>query len=114
YDIAVPEFAAYFRPYWRAAQQPVVNYPLFVHVLGDDETPVSQYDGSPAPERRAAPNWDEPSDTLTGAHTVLGLPPDLPGGAYRLLVGLYDYETGQRLLLDNGSDSYTIPITLPG
>lgn len=114
YDMAVSEFAIYFRPYWRADQQPVVNYSMFVHVLGQDETPVSQYDGSPGQERRPASTWNEPSEMLIGADTYIDLPPDLPGGAYRLLVGLYDYETGQRLLLDNGSDSYTIPITLPG
>lgn len=113
YDMAVSEFAIYFRPYWRVEQQPVVNYSMFVHVLGQDETPVSQYDGLPASERRPASTWNEPSELLIGADTYIDLPSDLPDGAYRLLVGLYDYETGQRLLLSNGSDSYEIPVNLP-
>ena len=113
YDLAVSEFAIYFRPYWRAEQQPVVNYSMFVHVLAQDETPIGQYDGSPGSERRPASTWNEPSELLIGADAYIDLPSDLPSGEYRLLVGLYSYETGQRLVLDNGADSYEIPVNLP-
>jgi hypothetical protein len=34
----------------------------------------------------------------------LKLPPDLKPGDYRLIAGLYQPETGRRLLLEDGSD----------
>jgi hypothetical protein len=41
---------------------------------------------------------------------LIALPPDLPSGEYRLLVGMYDLETLTRLTrLDGGGDSIEIP-----
>jgi hypothetical protein len=37
---------------------------------------------------------------------------DIAPGAYRLLVGLYDFTNGQRLTLADGSDHFAIPIEI--
>lgn len=114
YDLEVSDSAIHFRPYWQAEQQPTVNYSMFVHVLAEGETqPVAQYDGFPAQKRRPAATWADADELLIGADVNIELPANLASGDYRLRVGLYNYETGQRLLLEDGADSYEIPVTLP-
>ena len=53
-----------------------------------------------------------PVDPVQGAASLDALPPDLPGGEYTLIMGLYDPTTQQRLplLRDNkpAGDSYTL------
>jgi hypothetical protein len=113
YDLEMSDEAVRFRPYWRTQQQPSVNYSMFVHLLTRDETRVvGQFDGSPASEQRPASTWDDPAELLIGADARIELPSDLPSGEYRLLVGLYDYETGQRLLLDDGSDAFEVSLSI--
>lgn len=108
YDVNASGGTLHFRPYWRAEQQPAVNYSMFVHVLKPgDMQPIAQYDGSPASERRLASTWDDPAELLIGASVSFDLPP----GEYLLLLGLYDYETGQRLLLSDGADRYELSVT---
>ena len=93
------------RLYWRALDQPDDNYSLFLHVTAlDDPTPLAQFDGPPAAPDRPTLTWDAPGETLISPPLALALPPDLPPGVYRVLAGLYDYDTGARLLL-NAADS---------
>jgi 4-amino-4-deoxy-L-arabinose transferase-like glycosyltransferase len=97
------------RPYWRAAQTPSDNYSMFVHLLPDDTPqPVAQFDGAPASERRLTLTWDDPDETLIGTTAVLTLPADLPPGDYTLTLGLYDFVSGARLPLADGSDALVV------
>ncbi|MGQ9888786.1 MAG: ArnT family glycosyltransferase [Aggregatilineales bacterium] len=89
------------RLYWRALDRPDDNYSLFVHLAAlSDPKPLAQLDGPPAAPDRPTLTWDAPGETLISPALALALPPDLPLGAYRLLVGLYDYDTGARLPLN--------------
>jgi hypothetical protein len=44
---------------------------------------------------------------IEDGHTI-DLPADLPAGSYRWVVGLYQPESGRRLNLVDGSDSFVI------
>ncbi len=86
------------RFYWNAAQTPADNYSLFVHLVpADTSTVLAQADGAPAVPERPTLTWNEPSETLISPPFNLTLPPDLAPGQYRVMVGLYNFQTGARL-----------------
>ncbi len=93
-----PGGAVAFRFYWNAFATPPDNYSLFIHLMPVDRVEVlSQADGNPAQPERLTVTWDEPSETLISPPFVLSIPADLAMGEYRVLIGLYNYETGVRL-----------------
>lgn len=80
--------------YWRALATPRADYTVFVH-LAREGKPVAQYDAQPRRGRYPTSAW-QPSEIVPDDFvipTAAGIPP----GDYRLLVGLYDLATGQRL-----------------
>jgi hypothetical protein len=66
-----------------------------IHLIGPDGQMAAQGDGPPLQGVASSSLW-RAGDTLLDRHD-LGLPADLPPGAYRLAVGLYDLATLQRL-----------------
>jgi hypothetical protein len=42
----------------------------------------------------------------------IAIPPDFQPGVYKIIAGLYRPETGQRLVLPDGPDHWTLPSTL--
>ena len=96
--------------YWNAAKAPQDNYSLFVHLLpqGGGEL-IAQADGAPARPERPTIGWTDASETLISQPFTLGIPPDALPGEYDIRIGLYNYETGARLTLGDGSvDSYPL------
>ncbi len=90
--------------YWNAAVTPPENYSLFLHLVGDDDPrPLAQVDGNPAVPARLTQTWDRPEETLISPRLTLSLPDDLPPGDYRVMLGLYNVETGERLPLQDAS-----------
>jgi hypothetical protein len=86
------------------------RYTVFLHFIGPDGTPAAQGDQEPWQGAYPTNAWLRgvpAADTLR-----LALPEELPGGEYRLVVGLYDPATQQRLpLLQDGApagDSYSL------
>lgn len=97
-DAAAPGEAVTFRFYWQAAATPTDDYSLFIHLLAEDsDAPLAQADGAPARPERLTLSWNEPSETLISQPFALTVPPDAPPGSYRVMIGLYNYVTGQRL-----------------
>jgi hypothetical protein len=95
---AAPGDAVTLRFYWQAAAPPPENYSLFVHLMPADEVRViTQADGNPAVPARLTQTWDDPTEMLISPPFTLVLPPDLPAGEYRVMIGLYNFETGVRL-----------------
>jgi hypothetical protein len=77
---------------WEAHGTPPIDYTVFVQLLDDRGQVVVQHDGQPQGGRFPTSAWrrgDRIGETVT-----LGAPPP---GAYRLIVGMYDLATGQRL-----------------
>jgi hypothetical protein len=80
---------------WRADRPSEVAYTVFVHLRGPDGAVVAQTDRQPLDGRRPTTSW------LPGEIVVdpvpLALPEGLPAGEYRLVAGMYDPETLERL-----------------
>ncbi len=107
YDQQVSDAALSLRLYWQADVSPDAEYSLFVHLAPrDSRGAVSQWDGPPAMSSRPTYTWTEPSETIVGEWISVEIPEGIPPGEYRVLVGLYDFYSGQRLaVIDNGPGS---------
>jgi 4-amino-4-deoxy-L-arabinose transferase-like glycosyltransferase len=97
--------------YWQALQQIPRSYTIFVHLLDPAGKRVAQSDVVPG-------NGQWPTDTWKVGEWVtdkvqLTLPSTLPAGDYRLSVGWYDWQTGERLpLKGNQVDDALILVSL--
>lgn len=83
--------------YWQGQDTPSQDYRVFVHLVGDNGLRVAQHDGEPQGGAAPTSSW-LPDQTIIDEHP-LSIIPDAPAGAYRLIVGLYESDTGQRLQL---------------
>jgi hypothetical protein len=81
--------------YWKAAEQAQGNLSIFFHLLAPDGSLIWQEDGGAAHGERPVHSWVE-GEMIVDPHTIV-LPHDLPPGDYRLVAGLYDWQTGERL-----------------
>jgi hypothetical protein len=103
-----------FRPYFNAPRRPDNNYSMFIHLYPQDKDEiVAQFDGPPTTDRALPLTWDDPDELHIGAQAALKLPETLAPGTYRLILGLYNYETGQRLMTDQGKDAFTVEVVVP-
>ncbi|NIO71398.1 MAG: hypothetical protein GTN71_20790 [Anaerolineae bacterium] len=80
---------------WQALAQPDRNYKVFVQLLSPEGQLVAQRDSQPLDGFRPTSTW-RPGQEITDRYGLL-LPDTLPPGAYPLVIGMYDGETGQRL-----------------
>jgi hypothetical protein len=88
--------------YWRALAPIDRDYTVFVHLVGSDGQPVAQHDGQPWWQVSIPTSTWQPGEELQDQH-VLKLPPGLAPGIYRLQVGVYYWQTLERLpVLENG------------
>jgi len=97
--------------WWRALAAPTSSYKVFVHVVGQDEQIWGQRDGKPGDGARPTEDW-QPGDMVVDRHAVPITPGTLPG-EYRLIVGLYDEASGQRLSIkgrdiESGADALSL------
>ncbi|MFN8469310.1 MAG: hypothetical protein U0X20_27385, partial [Caldilineaceae bacterium] len=95
---------------WRADTPARGRYTVFMHFIGPSGTPAAQGDQEPWQGTYPTSAWLQGVPAVDKYH--LALPADLPTGEYKLVVGLYDPATQQRLpLLRDGEpagDSYTL------
>jgi hypothetical protein len=93
-DYQPGEDSATIRFGWQAIQPQAESYSVFVHVVDQDGAIIAQHDG--------VPQGDYPLYRWVAGEVVLDevtipLPRDLPAGFYRVRVGFYRPETGERL-----------------
>jgi hypothetical protein len=86
--------------HWQALQRMAVAYKFFVHVVDPaSEQLVAQADVMPY-------NWTYPTFWWEAGEVVSDeialLLTDVPQGSYRLEIGIYDPDSGERLTLTNG------------
>lgn len=98
------------RLYWRAAARPHQDYTVFVHALDASGRRLAQHDSFPAEGRWPTSLW-LPGTSVPDEHVL----EFAPAGVARLLVGLYDWRTGERLPLWVGGQpaaeaAYPIPV----
>ncbi|MGB1288082.1 MAG: glycosyltransferase family 39 protein [Aggregatilineales bacterium] len=101
---------AYIWLYWKPEKQSNADLKVFVHLIGAlnpaTGTPLwSQSDAFPQDARISTSTWQ--TNTLYRDVHILNLT-DVPPGAYTLLIGFYDPETGDRLLIETGEDAFII------
>src|SRR5258708_5759347 len=95
--------------YWQALNRPTDNYNVFIHLVNlDNDIPIAQADGAPTVEGQPTSTWTDSTQTLVSKAFQIDIPENLKSGQYRLLFGLYNYQTGQRLPTTN-SDSVALP-----
>jgi len=80
---------------WQALAQPDTNYKVFVQLLSPEGKLVTQRDSQPLDGFRPISTW-HPGQEITDRYGLL-LPDTLPPGAYQLVAGIYDGQTGDRL-----------------
>lgn len=82
--------------YWQALEPIPLDYKVFIHLETPDGQVVAQDDAMPVGWTYPTTEW-RPGDTIRDTHHI-ELEPSLPRGDYRLLAGLYDPATGDRLI----------------
>lgn len=97
--------------YWQALSEPAAVYTAFLHVLNANDETVLPADHWPG----GLPSdiWD--AGQVVTDRVPLALPSDLTPGEYRLRVGLYNADTGERLPVSSGGvapDYFILPLTL--
>ena len=80
---------------WQALAETETSLRVFVHLLAADDNLVDQSDGLPADWTRPTSGW-APGEYIQDEHR-LTIPDGLEAGNYRLAVGLYALESGDRL-----------------
>ncbi len=86
-----------FTLYWQATQPVTHDYNSFVHLLDANGDKVAQLDWTPGDAISQLPTSQWPTGVTLADTQQLPLPPDLPPGAYTLIGGLYDWQSGERL-----------------
>ncbi|MCU0500148.1 MAG: glycosyltransferase family 39 protein [Anaerolineae bacterium] len=81
--------------YWQVSRPLGKDYTVFVHLLGDDDTLMGQGDGPPLDNAYPTSFWSA-GENLADTHRLKILP-DAKPGHHRIIVGLYDPASGQRL-----------------
>ena len=91
--------------YWQALRTLPQDLMIFLQLLDDSGQLVWQADRYPVDGFRPTSSWGE--DEIIVDRYGWQLPSELPPGNYRLIAGLYDWQTGQRLPV---SDSQGAPL----
>jgi len=81
--------------FWEALEIPPARYKVFVQVLDAQDHIVGQHDSEPGGGLHLTINW-KPGEQITDNYGVL-IKADTPPGRYRLVVGMYDLFTNERL-----------------
>jgi hypothetical protein len=87
---------------WLPLTQPSLDYNLFLQLLDADGRLVAQHDSPPNGGYSPTSTW-QPHQPITTRH-ALTLPLDLQPGDYRLIAGLYNPVTTERLSVAEGGD----------
>ena len=83
--------------YWQARREMGKDYVVFVHLVDEEGNLWSQADGEPCQGKCPTSFWDE-GETIRDERDV-PVPSEAPPGRYRLVIGMYEPGTGQRLPL---------------
>lgn len=84
--------------YWQAVAPVAEDYTVFVQLLAPDGTVIAQQDAPPVAGDAPTGTWT-PGEIIADAHS-LHLPETLSAGEYRLITGMYLFQTGERLAVE--------------
>jgi hypothetical protein len=89
--------------YWESIGVTGTDYTTFVHLQDNNGQIIAQTDSQPAAGVYPTSLWDV--GEVIRDEIVIPLPSGLPMGEYRLLTGMYDFSTGERLAVSDSSDN---------
>jgi hypothetical protein len=93
-----------FTLYWTSDAPADSYWSVFTHLIGPDGSLVGQHDKIPY-DGLYPPNRWWPGQIIDDRYSI-SIPTDASAGEYRLAVGMYDWQTGERLMLRTaGGDS---------
>ncbi len=81
--------------YWETTATLERDYTVFVHLYAEDGRLVGQTDNAPVTGTFPTRAWDA-NEIVVDAYDVR-VPPEMPAGAYRLMAGMYDTASLERL-----------------
>jgi hypothetical protein len=87
--------------YWKAVTQPPADYTVFVHIRDEADETVAQKDSPPVGGIYPTSLWDSGEivqDEISVPFT------ELEPGKYEIVVGMYDFASGQRLVVEGSQD----------
>lgn len=87
---------------WRTNQPVADSFTMFAHVLDESGQLVAQRDRLPGNGTLPTNSW--PVDESVSDQFALTLSPEIPSGQYRIVIGLYNANSGVRLRVTDGSD----------
>ncbi len=91
-------------PSWDVRARPPAEYHMFLHLLDASGQRVAQVDVPPGGGDAPPTNQWQPGQQIA-VPIGLGLPANLPAGHYRLVMGLYDVATNQRVPFTGGTQA---------
>ncbi len=80
---------------WKCLQPTDRDYTIFVHLLDAQSRIIAQADYQPQNGNYPSSIWDAGERVLD--ELSIPIPPDAPAGPFRIAIGVYDANTGQRL-----------------
>lgn len=83
------------------------SYVVFTHLVAPDGRIIAQHDGVPAQGTRPTSGWVA-GEYVIDEHALTFRDPAYAGPA-EIYVGLYDPQSGARLLLPDGADTFVLP-----
>lgn len=86
--------------YWEAAKKPDFDYSVFVHMVDESGQMVAQKDHAPGIDQDYPPTTWWTGDIIADEHTITP-PPELGAGTYSFRVGVYRWDTGERLQVES-------------
>ncbi|MBM4419049.1 MAG: DUF2142 domain-containing protein [Chloroflexi bacterium] len=101
-EVAPTRDRATIRLFWRARQVPDLDYSAFLHLVDGTGRLVAQRDRAPGVDRDYPPTSWAVGDIVRDER-VIELPADFPTGGFHWRLGLYDWRTGVRLPVLDGS-----------
>ncbi len=108
-DVQQGDRTLFVSSYWQAPENtpPVdYSYTLYLTPLDAPDALLAQSDA--ALGHRPTSTWSDPEEVLRGSIQPFTVPDDVPAGEYALWIGIYYWETGERLTLDDGSGAYFV------
>ena len=96
--------------YWQAHGPVGADYTVFTHLLDASGVLRGQQDNPPVGGTYLTSQWRR-AEIVVDAYEI-AIPSDLPPGAYKLEVGLYDWLTQTRLVTAGGDDRVVLPVTI--
>ena len=95
---------------WQAVEPVTGDYTVFVHLLARDGAKAGQHDARPCDGACPTDSW-QPGTIVTDRHT-LELEAGAPAGPYRLAIGLYLLDSGERAAIVGRADE-TVYVDVP-